>query len=218
MQQEKANKFLAIDTAGPRLQVALSSGRCFVCDDAHAASETLMPSVDRLLREEGLRLCDLDFIACVTGPGSFTGIRIGVSSVRALCYAAQIPALSLHALRTLAYNERADGMRTLALSDASNGLVYAQSFGMDRVPLAPCTVLPLADAVEQAKAFDGVVCADRTLCAHIDGAVPPCDGAQSLIRAAQANGRNAGDYNKLLPEYVRLSQAEQAYEDKLRNA
>lgn len=216
-QQEKEYKFLAIDTAGPRLQVALHTGRCFVCDDAHAASEALMPNLDRLLREESLRLQDLDYIACVTGPGSFTGIRIGVSSVRALCYAAQIPALSLHALRVLAYNERADGMRTLALSDASNGLVYVQPFNTDRAPLAPCTVLPLAEAVEQAKTFDGAVCADRTLCARIDGVVPPCLDAQSLIRAARLNGRDAGDYNKLLPEYVRLSQAEQAYEDRLRN-
>ncbi|MDE7395935.1 MAG: tRNA (adenosine(37)-N6)-threonylcarbamoyltransferase complex dimerization subunit type 1 TsaB [Clostridiales bacterium] len=218
MGQEKEKRFLAIDTASSRLQVALHTGRCFVCEDAHAASEALMPNLDRLLREEGLGLHDLDYIACVTGPGSFTGIRIGVSSVRALCYAVHIPALSLHALRVLAYNEMADGKNALCLSDASNGLVYAQSFDVNRTPIAPCAVLSVADAITQAKAFDGAVCADSMLCARIAGALPPCRDAQSLVRAARLNGCEAGDYNNLLPQYVRLSQAEQAYADKQRNA
>ena len=216
MRQEKEKKFLAIDTAGSRLSVALHTGRCFVYQDAHAASEALMPSVDRLLREDGLCLGDLDYIACVTGPGSFTGIRIGVSSVRALCYATGLPALALHALRVLAYNEKADACTSLCLSDASNGLVYVQSFGADREPLTPCAVLPLTDAIERAKTFEGVVCADIKLCAHIERAIPPCENAASLVRAARLNEKYADDYRKLLPEYVRLSQAEQAYEERQR--
>lgn len=214
-QEGKESKFLAIDTAGSRLTVALHTGRHFVCNDPHAASEALMPSVDRLLAEEGLRLCDLDYIACVTGPGSFTGIRIGVSSVRALCYALAIPALPLHALCVLAYNERADGECTLCVSDASNGLAYMQSFDETRTPRTPCVALPLAEAVEAAKAFEGVVCADAKLCTQIEGAIPPDQDAASLVRAAKAGGGAAGDYNALLPEYVRLSQAEQAYEERL---
>lgn len=200
------------------MQVALHTGRCFVCKDAHAASACLMPAVDRLLQEEGLALRDLDYLACVTGPGSFTGIRIGVSSVRALSYAAHLPALSLHALRVLAYNERADGKNTFCLSDASNGMAYVQTFDASRTPVTPCRAVLLAEAVEQAERFEGVVCADSVLSASFTRALPPCEDAASLVRAARENGEKAGEYGALLPEYVRLSQAEKEYEQKHGNA
>lgn len=211
-------KFLAIDTAGASLCVALHTGRQFSCPDFRAASEKLMPAVDALLRAEDLSVRDLDYIACVTGPGSFTGIRIGVSAVRALCCACNLPAVPLHALRTLAYNKEADGRAVLCLSDASNGFAYVQAFDHTRAPLGACEALPLKQAVARAAAYEGAVCADSVLCAHLPHAVRPASDASVLLRAAAENAQNAVPYTQLLPEYVRLSQAEETYLERMRNA
>ncbi len=211
-------KFLAIDTAGACLRVALHSGRQFSCPDFRAASERLMPAIDNLLRAENLNLTDLDYLACVTGPGSFTGIRIGVSAVRALCYACKLPAVPLHALRTLAYNKEADNRAALCVSDASNGFAYVQAFSAARVPLGDCEALPLERAIERAASFDGAVCADSVLYTRLPHAIMPAADASTLLRAAAAEEGNAVPYAQLLPEYVRLSQAEETYLERMRKA
>ena len=79
-------KFLAINTA-VAVEAALSNGVYFRNRNCKCASAELMPQVDGLLNKSGIALRDLNFIACVNGPGSFTGIRIGVSAVRSIAYA-----------------------------------------------------------------------------------------------------------------------------------
>lgn len=211
----RAMRFLVTDTAGSSLRVALSDGTHVRDTDRKNASALLMPSVDALLRAAGISLSDLDYIACVTGPGSFTGIRIGVSTVRSLCYACRRPALGMHSLQTLAYNERADtSARILCVSDGSNGTAYVAEYDKDRHPIADTVCMELDAALQRARAFDGAVCADETLAALLPQAIAPDEDCRTLVRAAAALGKNAGDWQNLLPVYVRLSQAEREWEEK----
>ena len=90
--------FLAIDTSGARLAVAAYNGGDLVLRTAESEmkhSVLLMDETDAALKEAGLSLSDCDFLAAVVGPGSFTGIRIGVSAVKGMCFAAGKPALAL---------------------------------------------------------------------------------------------------------------------------
>lgn len=202
-------KFLAINTAGPALEAALSCGGFYRDKDNRKASDTLMPSVDSLLSEAHTGLSELDFIACVTGPGSFTGIRIGVSTVRALCYAVGKPALGINYLQMLAYNERADEYgRILCVTDASNGMAYIAQYGVDRSVISDCKCVLLEDAVETAKSFNGAVCADENIAKYIERAIAPDENCKTLLRAAESLANNVSDYKLLLPVYVRQSQAE----------
>ncbi len=83
---------LAIDTATPALGLSLRSGedtRTVLLQAGFRHSETLLPQVQRLLAEAGLRPADLELLVCSLGPGSFTGIRIGLATAKGLAFGAQ---------------------------------------------------------------------------------------------------------------------------------
>ena len=128
-------KYLAIDTSGKRLLVIAVNGEKRAVCDADCAmrhSVLLLPEIDRALGEVNLALSECDFIACVVGPGSFTGIRIGISTVKGLCMALDRPALALTSFEAIAYAER--DKKKLALVDAGHDFYYACAFeGRERV-------------------------------------------------------------------------------------
>ena len=99
-------KFLAIDTSGRALNVVAVNGerRVLECRDdcAMRHSVLLMDVIDGALAKARLTPHECDFFACVVGPGSFTGIRIGISTVKGLCLACDRPALALTSFDTLA--------------------------------------------------------------------------------------------------------------------
>lgn len=83
-------KYVMINTAGKTTEILVANGDKteWYCDpDGLQASKTLLPEIDKLLDKSGLTPLNCDFFGCVTGPGSFTGIRIGVVTVKSLCYA-----------------------------------------------------------------------------------------------------------------------------------
>jgi len=126
---------LAIDTAGPACAAALASDCAGtpkiiaraeeVIGRGHA--ERLMPMIEAMLSEAGLGFDDLDRIAVTTGPGSFTGIRVGVAAARGLALALGIPAVGIGSLDALAspiLTTRRDGT-VVAVLDAKRGEGYA---------------------------------------------------------------------------------------------
>lgn len=202
-------RFLAIDTVGSAVRAALSCGMHFSDPNQRNASAVLLPAIDTLLTQADWTPQDLSFLACVAGPGSFTGIRIGISTVRTMCHALKKPAVGMHGHVVLAYNERADGaQRILCVSDGSNGTAYVTELGADRMIVTPCVCLPQADAVQLAEAYKGTVCVDTYMARLLPHAVPPDTNGRSLLRAAEALRDTATDAERLLPLYVRESQAE----------
>ncbi len=99
---------LAMDTSGPSLSVALvrEGQTVFECvqQNGHTHSESLMPLVDQALRAGNIRPADVDLFAVTTGPGSFTGVRIGVATAKALSQATGKPVAGVNALLALAQN------------------------------------------------------------------------------------------------------------------
>jgi tRNA threonylcarbamoyladenosine biosynthesis protein TsaB len=103
---------LAVDTATEALGLALRAGEHTRCELVLAGlrhSETLLPQVRRLLNDSGLKPADLDLIVCSLGPGSFTGIRIGLAAVKGLAFAARpggTPLAGVSTLEGLAWRHR----------------------------------------------------------------------------------------------------------------
>ena len=104
------NKFLALDTTGGYLTVIAANGGAvhtvFEEDCAMQHSVRLMGAVEEALAAVRLAPQGCDFFCAVTGPGSFTGIRIGIAAVKGLAAAAGKPMLGRTSLQVLAYNAR----------------------------------------------------------------------------------------------------------------
>lgn len=91
-------------------------------------SETLVPLIDKLLKDTNLKLSEVNLIACDIGPGSFTGIRIGISTVKAIAQSLNIPIVEVSSLEALAYNVVSTSENICALIDARNNQVYCGIF------------------------------------------------------------------------------------------
>ena len=119
---------LAIDSATPVAGVALLDDHKVIAEHfvnyRKTHSETLMPTIDRLLGECQTRLDDLTAIAVTVGPGSFTGLRIGLAAAKGLCLAAAKPAVGISTLDVLAHNVFGSEALVCPLLDARKQEVY----------------------------------------------------------------------------------------------
>lgn len=105
-------------------------------DCAMQHSVLLMDEVDKAFKEAGLTPSECDFFAAVTGPGSFTGIRIGIATAKGFAQGAGKPLLSVTSFELLAYNVNSENFYTVI--DAAHDHFYVCGFGKDRhVTLAP---------------------------------------------------------------------------------
>lgn len=138
---------LAIDTAAPRLQLALldAAGGCdtLVEDIATGHAEILFDRIGTLLARNGIGHADVARIAVTTGPGSFTGLRIGLSAARGLGLARGIPVVGVPNL--LALSLAAKGAVAI-LVDARREEAYFQRFSAPGVGIDQPRLLPMAEA------------------------------------------------------------------------
>ncbi len=126
---------LAFDTVTESLSIAVATDRGCDGQQLHPGvghSRMLLPEIDRLLERNDLRIEDIDLIAVGTGPGSFTGVRIGVAAAQAIAFASNTPVIGVSSLAAMAYAPIADADesvqnsdRVLAVIDARMGEMYA---------------------------------------------------------------------------------------------
>jgi len=121
-------KVLVIDTCGEVGSVALCDGDLAVAQEVLAArgsSSALVPAVARLLEKQGWSLAELDGVGVVSGPGSFTGVRVGLAAAKGLCEAAGLPLVAVSRLEVLA---AAAGLQDgYAALDAGRGESYMRA-------------------------------------------------------------------------------------------
>ena len=126
-------KILAIDTSGKTASVALSDGELLLWEKTVFTklthSQVILPMVTQALEETGSDYPDIDCIAVANGPGSYTGLRIGVGAVKGICLGApNIKAAGVSTLLSLAYNCLPFEGRILAVMKARPKIVYAAAF------------------------------------------------------------------------------------------
>jgi tRNA threonylcarbamoyl adenosine modification protein YeaZ len=180
---------LALDTAGPTPSVAvLAGGRLFEerLPPDRRASEELLPAVARALDSAGLRLADCARIAVCAGPGSFTGVRVGLATAWSFGRALGIPVEAVSTLEAMAEAARPWGaLRVAAFLDAGRGELVGEIFELtgDRAfSLGPPVRAAAADAMRLAP--DAAIAA---LPAEIIGGIgrtPAMGLAEALARAA----------------------------------
>ena len=193
-------------------------------------SQTLMPAVDQLFEKTQLQPSDVDLFAVVTGPGSFTGVRIGVCAVKALCLALNRPCAAVDALDALAEGCAHEGYISPIL-DARRGQVYTALFerrnGILRRVCAD-EALPLSEWLERLKPYetvcftgDGLNTYEGTLKQNnaLNALTVPGHGrllrASAACAVAERDESARTDAASLAPLYLRLSQAERERNERL---
>lgn len=192
-------KFLGIDTSVGAVIVAANGDRQTVHPIEGVTSVCIMNEIDGALNDVGLRIADVDFIACVVGPGSFTGIRIGISTAKGLCFALGKKALALTSFDVIAYAERE---KVLALVDAGHGNYYACPFenGVRGEPrfLSQEELTPYREQGFRFLAGKELAIACQTV-----------DTAQEFLEAAEHGAQALQPANALAALYLRKSSAEE---------
>ncbi len=215
-------KLLALDTAldalavavltrdGDRIDVIASTE---IIGRGHA--ERLMGAVEALLDRAGTTLAEIDAFAATVGPGSFTGIRIGVAVARGFALAARKPSLGVPTLEALAAEGRAlrPDRAVFAVLDARKDEVYAQGFDAAGAALGRAEVIAPAVVAARAGALDAVllgtgarlVAADAPACEVL--AAPTIPSIETVARLALARLDACGACEKPSPLYVRPADA-----------
>ena len=131
-------KILSIDTSSSICSVAILEDTKIIKEMHNFSekehSETLMPMIDELFKTTNLSLDNIGLIACSVGPGSFTGIRIGIATVKAFADAKNIPVVGVNSLEAMAYlgvSQKGDG-EFVSILDARNDNVYFAIYKMKK--------------------------------------------------------------------------------------
>jgi tRNA threonylcarbamoyl adenosine modification protein YeaZ len=149
-------------------------------------AEALMPLVERVMAEAGLAFSALDRIAVTVGPGSFTGLRVGVAAARGLALASAKPAVGLTTLAAYAAPHVAadDETPLLAVIDARNEQVYMQLFGAGGRTIIPPRIASIREAVRAASAGPARIAG--TGAEAVMAAWPADQPSPALVDAARA--------------------------------
>jgi tRNA threonylcarbamoyladenosine biosynthesis protein TsaB len=143
--------FLVMDTSTDRgvIGLLLQSGQMFTSSTqtARCRGRDLIPQLADNLRQAGKSLRDVDVLAVGLGPGSYTGLRVGVTAAKVLAYATGIPLIGLDSLEAMAKKAPSDARRISVIADAQRGQLYVAEYARvldDRLVCAPeCRIEPL---------------------------------------------------------------------------
>lgn len=215
-------KVLGVDTSTPIGSVGLIDEERFIAEHTlsivKAHSARLMPAIDQILKWADLTVNDLDVCAVGIGPGSFTGIRIGVGTIKSLCYALKKPIIGVSTLEAIAYNLRYTDRLICPILDARKDEVYGAVFrgGQNLMRKSDDLCVPietLLSHVDDDAIFvgDGLQRYAPTVRERFGDDVSLADPIFNVPRGASVarigydrlGSGQSGDYFSLTPNYVR---------------
>ena len=148
----------SLDTSGPTAGVALWLDGTIVYEavvkNKMTHSESIMPMTEEAYLRAGLNVKDTDYFCAVTGPGSFTGVRIGVTAVKAMAHAAQKPCIEVRALEAMARSAGFPFGLICPMQDARAGQVYAALYD-GSAALLPDRAKALTEVLAEVRALSG---------------------------------------------------------------
>lgn len=223
-------KILALESSATAASVALCEDEALIAqsfrDTGLTHSQTLLPMTEELLAHCGLTVADLDLIAVAAGPGSFTGLRIGVATAKGLAWAAQLPCAGCSTLEAMAWNLAGLDGELCAAMDARRHQVYNARFRAENGTITRLTedrAIALEDLIEELRGTkttqivlgDGAqLCCEALTAAGIPARLAPPNLRQQTAWGVARLGlelAKAGQTvppEELVPVYHRLSQAE----------
>lgn len=226
-------KILGVDTSSAVASAAICDGDRLICETSLnnklTHSQTIMPIIDGVFRMSELKPADIDVFAVSSGPGSFTGLRIGVTTVKGLAHAVGKPVVGVSTLEAMAYNLPFSEQIISPIMDARREQVYNAFYTFENgriktlvppraVPLEDC----LADLAQMGKSVvflgDGVPVFKDRIAERLGEKAAFAPQNLNMQHAAAvceaAKYKETVNYAQLVPIYLRKSQAEREREER----
>lgn len=212
---------LSLDSSAVTASVALTDGDRVIksefVNSGLTHSETLLPMVKRVMGDN--EFSSLDAVAITAGPGSFTGVRIGVATVKGIAFAGNIPCYGVSTLEAIAYNFVDENCIVCAVMDARRLQFYNAIFKVENGTvsrLTPDRAISIDDLREELKQYDSVIIAGdgAALCSQniaLDNCKIAADDKiyQNALSVAKCvKNKKPIAPTALMPVYLRQSQAE----------
>ena len=212
---------LSLDSSAVTASVALTDGDRVIksefVNSGLTHSETLLPMVKRVMGDN--EFSSLDAVAITAGPGSFTGVRIGVATVKGIAFAGNIPCYGVSTLEAIAYNFVDENCVVCAVMDARRMQFYNAIFKVENgivLRITPDRAISIDDLREELKQYDSVIIAGdgAALCSQniaLDNCKIAADDKiyQNALSVAKCvKNKKAIAPSALMPVYLRQSQAE----------
>lgn len=216
-------KILAIDTSSSICSTAILDDEVLIdkneLNNGRTHSENLMPLIDELLKRNNITVKDINLLACSVGPGSFTGIRIGVASIKAIAEVLKIKVTGVTSLETLAKNVK-DADTIVSLIDAKNNQVYCGIFDRKCNKNEEYIADDINEVIKNLKKYDKITFVGSGAVLHKDLLKEELENVKfsDLNEQSAENVGKIGykkylendlcDADSILPIYLRKSQAE----------
>ena len=230
---------LAFETSAKAASVALTENGKLLGESYQNTglthSQTLMVMAEDLLKQCGKTVADITAVAVAEGPGSFTGVRIGVAAAKGFAWGRELPCFGISTLEAMAVSLGAYEGHICACMDARRNQVYNALFLADSGKLERVTddrAIALADLKTELEHIDGPIflvgdganLTYKTLSGNIPNLILPPEHrlhqravGVALLAEKQQTAGDSGDANGLSPNYLRLSQAERERMEKEKN-
>lgn len=222
-------KILGIDTSSSSLSVAVMDDDLlkgeFTLNHKLTHSEQMMPLLDSLLSHLELKMSDIDLIGVSVGPGSFTGIRIGVAAANAMAMAIDIPVVGISSLEAMAYTAGETAYTIVSTFDAQRDRFYFNAYRFENSELKALEaedVLEKEDLIKKLESYDKVLLLGDAV--FINDELPlnvkKAKRAVRYVRASSVCELAHRDYllgktGFAVPVYLRKSQAEIQFEERM---
>ena len=216
-------KILAIDTSSTVCSVAILENDKLIdkneLNDGKTHSENLMPLLDELLKRNSLNIKNIEMLACCVGPGSFTGIRIGVSTIKPIAEILDIKIASVTSLETLARNIENEET-IVSIIDSRNNQVYCGIFDKNYNKKEDYLAEDISIVIDKLKKYNNIVCIGNGAILHkelLEKEIKNCKFVENNNQSAENVGKigykkylenNLESADTIVPIYLRKSQAE----------
>lgn len=224
-------KILAVDTSAVCMSTAITeNGKIISACQINAGlthSRTLLPAIDCVLKNSETKLSDIDYFACAVGPGSFTGIRIGIAAVKGLADSVEKKCLPVSTLEALAYNLSGFDCLACCVMDARCNQVYTALFDVQKSEIKRLTddeAITIDELGQRLKGYkkeiifvgDGAEKCAKALGHRGASPLLQYQNAASVALCAEKNfsEENLLSADELMPKYLRLPQAERELKNK----
>lgn len=204
-------KILYIDTSSSYLYAGIVSSGKLLCEVkkefGHSLSEEALPSIVGLFNEQNLKAMDIDKIIVVNGPGSFTGIRIGITIAKVFAWSLNIPITTISALEAMSLSSKRN-MLHVPILDARRGYVFGAIYDQDNSTIFSPKHIKLEELLQELQDKENYIFITNDVFESIENKEPYDPDIEKIVNTFES--KEPMNPHAVNPEYLKLTEAEES--------